>query len=230
MRRMICGYRAQGYQDYLSAVLRDVKEHSVDHASKVVAEALSVAGASGTKWPTDEEILSAVLTRPMFSYSSKPRLRLILEALEDRARNDSHGKTEDVRCPKGLTLEHIMPQTWSHEDWPLPDSHDHNTNPEDERESLIHTLGNLTLVTNKLNPALSNSSWRNKRPELREHSVLFLNRELVELESWNEDSIRQRGRSLAARICRIWPRDEVSVDDVEACIADTLASARVKDS
>jgi len=230
MRRMICGHSAQGYQDYLSAILRDVKEQPVDHASTVVADALSIAVASGTKWPTDEEILSAVLHRPMFSYSSKPRLRLILEALEDQKRYDSHGKTEDARCPKGLTLEHIMPQTWSPEDWPLPDSRDHNTNPEDEREALVHTLGNLTLVTNKLNPALSNLPWGKKRHELRKHSVLLLNRELVELEAWDDDTIRQRGRSLAHQICRIWPRAEVGLDDVEACLADALVSARTKDS
>jgi len=49
-----------------------------------------------------------------------------------------------------------------------------------ERNAAVQTLGNLTLVTNKLNPAMSNGPWPAKQKALNEHSVLLLNSRLVE--------------------------------------------------
>ena len=60
----------------------------------------------------------------------------------------------------------------------------------------MHTLGNLTLVTGKLNPALSNGPWGDKLPEILKHSALALNRELGEIPSWDEAAIRKRGERL----------------------------------
>ena len=44
-----------------------------------------------------------------------------------------------------------------------------------QRERVIHTIGNLTLLNSRLNAALSNGPWDSKREGLAEHSVLFLN-------------------------------------------------------
>ena len=114
-----------------------------------------------------------------------------------------------------------MPVSWSDDSWPLPKPHGDNLDPLGERERLLHTLGNLTLVNNKLNPALSNASWEKKREELKNHSVLFLNKELLGRREWNETSIRDRGRALALRLCRIWRRDVMRVADSATDGADS---------
>jgi hypothetical protein len=120
--------------------------------------------------------------------------------------------TEDAHCARGaLTIEHVMPQSWQ-QHWTAPDD-DATT---EERDGLIHTLGNLTLLTGKLNPHVSNNPWlstavdgkpvHGKRDALHEHSVLRLNNRLLAQHSdeWTEADIRERGHHLAERVTTIW--------------------------
>ena len=69
----------------------------------------------------------------------------------------------------------------------------------------VHTIGNLTLVTQPLNSTLSNAAWDEKRETLAEHSVLFLNKELQDEPQWTEETIRARSRQLAKLISEVWP-------------------------
>ena len=97
-----------------------------------------------------------------------------------------------------------MPVGWKREEWPLaPDSDvEAVTN---QRNILVHTIGNLTLTTNKLNASISNASWEHKRKELQKHATLLLNNELTSTSSWNEESIRDRSRRMAELISSVWP-------------------------
>jgi hypothetical protein len=79
-----------------------------------------------------------------------------------------------------------------------------------EREALIHTIGNLTLLTSSLNSKVSNGPWSGdsgKQNALKAHDVLFLNRKLSEdsCKTWSDTSIRQRSDELAKIIIEIWP-------------------------
>ena len=74
----------------------------------------------------------------------------------------------------------------------------------------IHTLGNLTLLTHRLNSKVSNGPWLGKggkREGLEENDVLFLNRELVKKasEQWTDEAIVHRTRELTDTIAQIWP-------------------------
>jgi hypothetical protein len=74
----------------------------------------------------------------------------------------------------------------------------------------IHTLGNLTLLTGKLNSKVSNGPWlgnEGKRSGLEAHDVLMLNRELVRkaIDRWTDESIRARTRELSDIVISIWP-------------------------
>ncbi len=55
-----------------------------------------------------------------------------------------------------MEVEHVMPQTWKTYWNPAP-----GLTPEAEaaRERAINTIGNLTLVNQKLNASLSNRPW-----------------------------------------------------------------------
>ena len=210
MRRMICGWRTHGYQNFLHPLLREVKKHCGDAVVDLVRDTLRDATAVNTSWPSDDSVRDAVLRRPIYQYISRARLRLILEAVEDHLRA-LQGKSESL-CPKNLTIEHLLPVSWSDENWPYAGSIQNR----EERRVLLHTLGNLTLVNTKLNPSLSNSPWSEKRVGLAEHSTLHLNKVLAHpaiapdgyswYEEWNDDKIRERGEWLAGHLCRIWPR------------------------
>ena len=71
-----------------------------------------------------------------------------------------------------------MPVGWRQEEWPLPEGVDTNAVTY-QRNTLLHSIGNLTLATQKLNSSMSNAPWTNKRSELQEHSVLLLQRVVV---------------------------------------------------
>jgi hypothetical protein len=138
---------------------------------------------------------------------------MLLEAAEDVARTDM---SEGVPCPHNLTIEHVMPQAWR-EYWGSDLRHDASRL---RRDKVVQTLGNLTLVTQRLNPSLSNRPWTatqagahglpssGKRDALLQHSVLKLNAELVanNPESWTEATIRQRGIQIAHALLTAWPR------------------------
>src|SRR5205807_8054969 len=60
------------------------------------------------------------------------------------------------------------------------------------RNSLIHVVGNLTLLTKKLNPSVSNGPWDAKRKAILKHSAIALNRYFHEALTWTEDDIARR--------------------------------------
>jgi hypothetical protein len=66
----------------------------------------------------------------------------------------------------------------------------------DRRNRLKHTIGNLTMLTKKLNPAVSNGPFELKRREINQFSILSLNRFLHHTEEWDEEAIRERSARL----------------------------------
>jgi hypothetical protein len=78
------------------------------------------------------------------------------------------------------------------------------------RNRLLHSFGNLTLLTAPLNSSVSNSAFEVKRDALEEHSLLLLNRELVKNGSWDEDCIIARGKALFDIARTIWPLPEAN--------------------
>jgi len=84
----------------------------------------------------------------------------VLEGVEGQLR--ASGKTDDRELPERLTIEHMMPVWWNEDKWPLPSGIS-----EEERNILVNTIGNLTLVTQPLNSSMSNSGWEVKRKALQ---------------------------------------------------------------
>ena len=132
---------------------------------------------------------------------------MVLEAIEDDLRGWRAGKAGlgDERVTRGkYAIEHVMPRKWgSH--WPLIDGEN-----EAERDRLIHTLGNLTLLTGRLNTKVSNGPWlgeKSKRRGLEKHDVLLLNREVLKAagNEWSDAAIRARTEELVESIILIWP-------------------------
>jgi len=95
-----------------------------------------------------------------------------------------------------------MPRKW-HTYWPLAGGVN-----ETDRDRIIHTLGNLTLLPTRLNTKVSNGPWLgsgSKREALETHDVLHLNRATVKVDDWTDESIRLRTKELARLITQIWP-------------------------
>ncbi len=161
--------------------------------------------AETDEWPNDEKVLTAVLNTNIYKLKQS-RLKLILEAI-DVARSNT-GNTETISLGHALWIEHLLPQSWRTEPaWALPQGLPNPTQSALERDHKLHTLGNLTLTTSKLDISLSNKPWREKLSQLEMHTALQLNRDLIATatEFWDESQIAERGKQMAADIIRIWP-------------------------
>ena len=130
---------------------------------------------------------------------------MILGAI-DRKLATARPKSEPVNVDyEKLHIEHLLPQSWR-EHWPLSDQ-----NPAaaqlaaEKRDHVLHRIGNLTLLTGVLNPALSNGPWESKRSEIARHSKLHLNSDFLYDITWDETAIASRGRHLAEVAVTIWP-------------------------
>lgn len=158
-----------------------------------------------TRFPDDDELVRAMIERPAYHRMPTRVLTDILWRLELASRTN---KTEATVRPDNLSIEHIMPQSWT-EHWPLLDEGGEPIGSDDprhlERGNAIHTIGNLTLVTTSLNPAMRNGPFGDKKAALQEHSNLTLNKRLAEFDTWDEAAIGKRGETLAALACEVWP-------------------------
>ena len=215
VRRALCRYTAKGVNQLVVDLLRRLADAGVAHAGDVTEQYLAARIADARAWPTDEEVVRALTTQAAYKNLSRARLRMLLEALEDDLRASNAGKTEPERCPRNLTVEHVLPQSWQ-TNWPLPDHLADDPIAAIKRDAAVQTLGNLTLVTVALNPAMSNAPWsdhhhqlaaldKGKRGALAQ-SVLLLNAELTKQDFIDEQTIAERGGTLARRATRIWPR------------------------
>ncbi len=206
VRRMVCRMTTRSYYQLFLGMLSKLEGAGTACAGDAVVKYLSEQIAYANQWPDDRDLENAFLTVPLYHSLTRARLRLVLEGLEEHIRSDM---VESYVVPRGLTIEHIMPQKWDGR-WPLPSrerSVEKAMELRDNRNRIIHTIGNLTLVSGRLNPKLSNSSWARKRKELNKHAVLFLNKELVDEapSAWNEDTIAERAKRLSSVAAQIWP-------------------------
>lgn len=203
VRRVVCGYSARSYGSLFVGLIQKLKNTPLDDVDSTVVSYLAQQEAQGTFWPDDKELRNRFITAPLYMSLTRGRMRMVLEGIEATLRTK---KTEITDVPGNLSIEHIMPQTWQ-PNWPLPEKLAKNEEVILERGQTIHTIGNLTLVTSPLNTELSNSSWSDKRKTLAKHSVLCLNRRLVNKgpEDWDERAIKRRAKWLHNKAVKVWP-------------------------
>ncbi len=205
-RRMACRMTTNGYTNLFLALLRHLNEKGPDRADDALLEFLASQTAWANLWPTDHALEEQFVTSPLYRLLTRGRLRLVLEGIEEQLRSP---KAESEHAPRGLTIEHVMPQGWRKR-WEHPCDEGEAAEAAEaaeRRDRLIHSIGNLTFVNQKLNSSLSNAPWQEKQPELDKHSTLFLNKELLENADavWDEAAIEARARRLARVAAEVWP-------------------------
>jgi hypothetical protein len=204
VRRMLMGLTAKNYNQQIPTIIARVAADP-EHADEVILNELRTSIGQISRWPTDAEVRDQIRLKGMYYYISQQRIAMVLAAVEQSL----HSKmVEPISVPKGLSIEHVIPQTWA-EHWPLPPnlSDEERDEAEAARNARLHRLGNLTLTTGPLNSALSNSAWPDKQKALNANSKLLLNTELIGdyPDRFDEQAIDKRGAHLADRIISIWP-------------------------
>lgn len=200
VRRMVCKWTTKQYNQLFISLFQ-VLDAPADTVAAEFRKRLASQEAETRRWPADQEFRQAWIEDPLGRFLSRGRLQMLILALEAQARGP---KNEKVRYDDKLTVEHLMPQKWETH-WPLPGTADRDVAGA-TRERLLQTIGNLTLLTSSLNPAVSNAPWAKKRQEIPRHSVLSLNNRVCEAATWDEDAIRRRGEELFLLARELWPR------------------------
>lgn len=206
VRRMVCRMTTTGYANLSYALLKRLNEHEDQHENlqdvdTVIAEFLAEQTAEANLWPDDHRFEDAFLHSPLYRLLTRGRLRLVLEGIEEQLRAPL---AEDTEVPKNLTIEHVMPQGWR-DRWEPPLATEVPGEAEAQRDRLLHTVGNLTLVTQRLNSTLSNAPWAEKSGTIAKYSILRLKESVTSEEVWDEETIRERSRYLAKVAAEVWP-------------------------
>jgi len=207
VRRMLVRATTKSYTQVVADLITLVRSTDRERAGELVETYLSRQSGGNLYWPDDDELRAEVETLPAYRRLPRGRLRMILEAIEDHLRGWTDGK-QAIGSPriarKQYAIEHIMPRKWGPH-WPLSGG-----TSEEQRDEDVHTIGNLTLLTGKLNSKVSNGPWsgpNGKLMALNKHDTFFLNRELVKTagDNWTDDSIQNRTRTMIEAIIDIWP-------------------------
>ena len=212
-RRAIVGWQARGYDaitmDLLKA-LPPVPTGDMPFSNAIINKLSDYVGPR-FEWPKDDEVRKAVLEKKRSNWAN----RQVLEAVERGLMQGRRGGNKNMAG--NLPIEHLMPQGWQVEDWPLPANVDEEEAKE-LRKDIIQRLGNLTLVEHGLNSKLGNRPWAEKRKILQEEDNLYINKDLLSHapdDYWDEEQIRLRGERLAAFILTIWPHGHEVVGEIE---------------
>ena len=204
VRRMAVGLSARSYGDLFIRMTAELKQDGPQTAGDKVVSYLAGQSAMATKWPDDSEMLDAFVRNPIRQWLTAGRTRMLLEGIEVGLRSPL---TEPLGVPANLQIEHIMPVAWT-DCWPLQSTDEFHEEAHARRNRIIHTIGNLTLLTGSLNLKLSNGPWTDKREALDEYSKLDLttNDLLTHAqERWEEADIEARSRRLHEVAVRVWP-------------------------
>jgi hypothetical protein len=123
------------------------------------------------------------------SVSHNGTRRYLLEKLETKLRG-----TEEliVAGGKRVHVEHIYPQT------PLDGTKWAN------HDAAINRLGNLTLLAARLNTAIKNGPFSNKKLHY-EKSELVMTKQILEYETWDFAAVEARQVKLAELAVSVWP-------------------------
>lgn len=203
VRRMICQLNTRGYNRLFIEFLAALDGPTEELSGRVAAQ-LALGTADSNRWPSDREFKSAWREQPIFRRLTRQRVRMILMALEMNMHSD---KGENVTFDKKLSVEHLMPRKWRTDSWPLPGAMDEEVEIEN-RERALHTIGNLTLLRQKLNASVSNGAFHAKQKAILKYSALNLNRPLAAWDGWDEGAIQKRSDELFRVAKRIWTGPE----------------------
>lgn len=210
VRRMLVRATTKSYTQVVAELITQLKKGERATAGDIIEGYFAGQSVASRYWPDDNEVREELKTILAYRRLGRGRLRMVLEAIEDHLRGWRGDKVPlgEERVARGkLHIEHVMPRKWELH-WPLPPGL-----RSDERDRLIHTIGNLTLLTGRLNSKVSNGPWLGadgKRGGLEAHDVLMLNRELLKgtESAWTDADVRKRSELLASLIIQIWPVPE----------------------
>jgi len=175
-------------------------------------------------WIDDEIFRKAFTMKSIYGPGAHlSRLRYYLEKLEQKISEQS-GMPFELHFGSQTTVEHIMPQVLDEGGaWKNALRTNDPVRLESQHKALVHTIGNLTVLLTKDNPAAGNTPYAQKRDfylhpnealnrlGLRRRKIAIgscaLNSYFENIPSWNFQAIATRSQYLADLALQIWKKE-----------------------
>lgn len=141
--------------------------------------------------PTDVQFLEAFKSA---NVSKQVLARYYLLELEKFARGQSQQELIPNADEKLVNLEHILPRNPDPSAWSIDG---------DTHKALVNRLGNLAILSSKLNSDVGNSGFQEKKT-FYNNSEFILTKEIATNDFWNQESISTRQTRLAELAVKVW--------------------------
>lgn len=138
------------------------------------------------RMPTNKEFEDALIYKPLYK---KNICKYLLSVIEN--------STKEHIDVSNLTIEHILPQKENAAVW----KREVGENYSNVYEVYLHTLGNLTFTGH--NSELGTKAFAEKKKIIKEKSKAnILNKEVLDVDTWNEKSIKRRAKILSKKLIK----------------------------
>ncbi|GAA6783135.1 DUF262 and DUF1524 domain-containing protein [Helicobacter pylori] len=196
-RRAVCGLGTNSLNKVFPSFTRHIQKDEYFKSLKAHFGSLT----NNQRFPNNDEFKDRFITIDFYNFKKK---KYFFERLENF---DTKEPVNTQKC----TIEHIMPQTLTAEEW----KKDLGENFQEIHNKYLHTIGNLTLTG--YNQEYSNNSFQQKRDMEKgfKDSPLRLNQSLRDLESFGEEEIKKRANDLADLALKIWTYPNLNAETLE---------------
>jgi hypothetical protein len=148
----------------------------------------------------DNDFKNAFINTKLFANNNQPFVRMILISI-DKSQH-TFGQYPDYSTLN--TIEHICPQNGRDKTgWTLYLKED---SKDEELSKVIHTIGNLSLLSRSANSHASNNPFKDKIETY--HELTYLNKDIIQRYNnnitWNIESIKNRSADIADIALSIW--------------------------
>lgn len=155
-----------------------------------------------TSLPTREELLDGFKNSKLTNNTTKGILYLLESAL------NKDGAAISIKGFNLYSLEHLMPKKWRNH-WDLVTGE-----LAENRDKVLLTLGNLAIITQKLNTSIMDSDWETKKNGKNKDfglsifaSGLATMENVLNQDIWNEEKILERAEWLYNKSLLVWDLD-----------------------
>ena len=210
MRRVALKAHYSGFDDVAFGHVQAVRDAPLGNIAAVLIQQFE-KGTWANRWPSDEEVMLHLREADMYHSISSTRKQLLLRGIAQKMHEEREPHLTMSFSPETtLTVEHVAPVSWERH-W-IEDLNFGESDEERQRlNKVVHRIGNLTIVTGALNNQLLNHSWQHKATQLENDNLEMNNRLLKDMkgDTWNEEEIEHRCRTIANYVNKIWPHTTV---------------------
>ncbi len=141
-------------------------------------------------YPEDETFIQSFRDKNFKNQRAEKKVRYLLKRIENRLNPEA-----DISDESDLTLEHILPKN--------PSALWGESFKDEEIESYIYCIGNVTLLSRNDNKGVSSLPFQKKREQYNKSSIK-ITKKITDYDNWNKANILARQRWLAEQAKEIW--------------------------